>query len=73
MYFKSIISLCNPKYDACENFTEALTPTYDVTYIYRLESFGHKSTPPDRLRYTLSGNVIVLWYVLDVCHVICKS
>jgi len=23
--------------------------------------------------YTLSGNMIVLWYVLDVCHNICGS
>jgi len=22
---------------------------------------------------TLSGNMIVLWYVLDVCHVVCRS
>jgi len=23
--------------------------------------------------YTLSGNMIVLWNVLDVCHIICRS
>jgi len=23
--------------------------------------------------YALSGNMIVLWYVLDVCHIICRS